>query len=118
MFAFSAAGFIAISTLGVSPGVTMSRAAKWIWKLETPASVPAGARISAGKFGSVARSLPSVAVASVKRPPTSCMPSPESPANRTMTRSRSSTPFATTVTFDLSVSMRQLNCPARQCETG
>ena len=29
----------------------MSRAAKWIWKLETPASVPAGARISAGKFG-------------------------------------------------------------------
>ena len=37
----------------------MSRAAKWIWKLDTPASVPAGARISAGKFGSVARSLPS-----------------------------------------------------------
>ena len=68
----------------------MSREAKWIWKAETPASVPAGARISAGKFGSVARSLPITAVASVKRPPPSCMPSPESPAKRTMTRSRSS----------------------------
>ena len=42
MLAFSAAGFIAIRTFGVSPGVTMSREAKWIWKLDTPASVPAG----------------------------------------------------------------------------
>ena len=66
-FAFSAAGFIATSTFGASPGVRMSREAKWIWNAETPASVPAGARISAGKFGSVARSLPSTAVASVKR---------------------------------------------------
>ena len=89
--ALSAAGFIATSTLGVSPGVAMSRAAKWIWKLETPARLPAGARISAGKLGSVARSLPNTAVASVKRPPASCMPSPESPAKRTMTRSRRST---------------------------
>src|SRR4051812_19300563 len=86
--AFSAAGFMATSTFGVSPGVAMSRAAKWIWKLLTPASVPAGARISAGKFGNVARSLPTAAVASVNRPPASCMPSPLSPANRTMTRSR------------------------------
>ena len=31
----------------------MSWSAKWSWKLETPAIVPAGARISAGKFGSV-----------------------------------------------------------------
>ena len=58
----------------------MSRDAKWIWKAETPATVPAGARISAGKSGSVARSLPKTAVASVKRLPASCMPSPESPA--------------------------------------
>ena len=75
----SAAGFMATSTLGVSPGVAMSREAKWIWKLETPARLPAGARISAGKLGSVARSLPNTAVASVKRPPASCIPSPESP---------------------------------------
>ncbi len=66
----------------------MSREAKWIWKADTPATVPAGARISAGKSGSVARSLPNTAVASVKRLPASCMPSPESPAMRTTTRSR------------------------------
>src|SRR3954468_12940198 len=88
-----AAGFIAMSTLGVSPGVRMSRAAKWIWKAETPATVPAGARISAGKSGSVARSLPNTAVASVKRLPASCIPSPESPAIRTTTRSRVSLVF-------------------------
>src|SRR5437588_43763 len=93
--ALSAAGFIATSTFGVSPGVRMSREAKWIWNADTPASVPAGARISAGKFGSVARSLPTTAVASVKRPPASCIPSPESPAKRTMTRSRSSTTLLT-----------------------
>src|SRR3954469_24085824 len=81
---------MATSTLGWSPGVRMSREAKWIWKADTPAGVPAGARISAGKSGSVARSFPNSAVASVKRLPTSCMPSPESPAKRTMTRSRSS----------------------------
>ncbi len=92
-FAFSAAGFIATSTSGVSPGVRMLREAKWIWKAETPATVPAGARISAGKSGSVARSLPKTAVASVKRLPASCMPSPESPAMRTTTRSRVSVPF-------------------------
>ena len=86
-FVISAAGFIATSTLGWSPGVRMSREAKWIWKAETPCGVPAGARISAGKSGSVARSLPTTAVASVKRLPVSCIPSPESPANRTTTRS-------------------------------
>ena len=73
----------------------MSREAKWIWNAETPATVPAGARISAGKSGSVARSLPNTAVASVKRLPASCMPSPESPAKRTTTRSRSSTTLVT-----------------------
>ena len=86
-FALSAAGFIATRTFGLSPGVTMSREAKWIWNADTPPIVPAGARISAGKSGSVARSLPKTAVASVKREPTSCMPSPESPAKRTITRS-------------------------------
>ena len=54
----SAAGFMATSTLGASPGVVMSWSEMWTWKAETPASVPAGARISAGKSGSVARSLP------------------------------------------------------------
>ena len=87
----SAAGFIATSTFGLSPGVRMSREAKWIWNADTPASVPAGARISAGKFGNVARSLPHSAVASVNRLPASCIPSPESPAKRITTRSRSST---------------------------
>ena len=33
---FSAAGFIATSTFGWSPGVRMSREAKWIWNAETP----------------------------------------------------------------------------------
>jgi hypothetical protein len=70
-----------------SPGVRMSWSAKCTWKLETPGSVPAGARISAGKLGSVERSLPKVAVSWVNRSPASCMPSPESPANLIMTRS-------------------------------
>jgi len=47
-FTRSAAGFIATSTSGASPGVAMSASAKWTWKLETPGMVPAGARISAG----------------------------------------------------------------------
>src|ERR1044072_551026 len=47
-FALSAAGFIATSTFGESPGVRMSREAKWIWKAETPGIVPAGARVSGG----------------------------------------------------------------------
>ena len=45
----------------------MSWSAKWIWKPETPGSEPAGARISAGKSGSVERSLPRSAVSLVKR---------------------------------------------------
>ncbi len=96
MFAFSAAGFIATSTLGASPGVRMSWSAKCNWKDETPGSVPAGARISAGKFGSVERSLPNDAVSEVKRSPVSCIPSPESPANLMITRSSRRTSFAPT----------------------
>ena len=91
MFTLSAAGFIATSTLGWSPGVRMSWSAKCTWKPDTPGSEPAGARISAGKSGSVARSLPKTAVSVVKRSPVSCIPSPESPANRITTRSRCST---------------------------
>ncbi len=68
--------------------------ANWIWKADTPWTVPAGARISAGKSGRVARSLPRIAVAFVNRSPVSCIPSPESPANRTTTRSFSSTCLA------------------------
>src|SRR3954452_16555087 len=60
----------------------------WTWNDDTPAKVPAGARISAGKLGDVARSLPNAAESSVNRSPTSCMPSPESPAKRMTTRSR------------------------------
>ena len=82
-----AAGFIATSTSGSSPGVSTSWSAKCSWKLETPGSVPWGARISAGKFGSVDRSLPSSAASLVNRSPVSCIPSPESPAKRMTTRS-------------------------------
>ena len=46
--AFNAAGFIATSTPGASPGVVMSWSLMCTWKLETPLTVPAGARISAG----------------------------------------------------------------------
>jgi hypothetical protein len=83
----SAAGFIATSTSGASPAVSIWRLPKLIWKALTPNSVPCGARISAGKSGNVARSLPASAVDSVNCPPVSCMPSPESPANRTTTAS-------------------------------
>src|SRR5215470_5151396 len=93
MLTFSAAGFIATSTSGASPGVNTSRLEKWSWNPLTPASVPAGARISAGKSGSVLRSLPANAVSLVKCMPASCMPSPESPAKRMTTSSRSSTAF-------------------------
>src|SRR3954463_4229859 len=95
MLVFSAAGFIATSTSGRSPGVRMSWSAKCSWKPETPGRDPAGARISAGKPGNVARSLPESAVSEVKRPPVSCMPSPESPAKRMTTDSSCSTGFAT-----------------------
>ena len=90
-FALSAAGFIATSTSGRSPAVRMSWSAKWTWKPDTPGSEPAGARISAGKSGNVARSFPSIAVSLVNRSPVSCMPSPESPAKRMITASRCST---------------------------
>ena len=86
--ALRAAGFIATSTSGASPGVRTSWSAKCSWNELTPGRVPCGARISAGKLGSVDRSLPSCAVSEVNRSPVSCMPSPESPAKRMMTRSR------------------------------
>src|SRR5213596_3478932 len=63
----------------------MSVDEKWIWNPETPASVPAGARISAGKSGSVLMSLPMKADVSVNCVPASCMPSPESPQKRIVT---------------------------------
>ncbi len=66
----------------------MSWSEIWTWNAETPATVPAGARISAGKSGSVDRSLPKIAELVVKRSPVNCIPSPESPANRMTTRSR------------------------------
>ena len=81
----SAAGFIATSTSGASPGVWMSKLEKRSWNALTPGSVPAGARISAGKSGNVAMSLPISAVVRVNWSPVSCIPSPESPANRMTT---------------------------------
>ncbi len=92
--ALSAAGFIATRTFGASPGVRMSWSAKCSWNEETPGRVPAGARISAGKLGRVERSLPKEAVSEVKRSPVSCMPSPESPAKRMITRSSLRTSLA------------------------
>src|SRR5262245_60356761 len=88
---FRAAGFMATRVLSRSPGVWMSRLLKWTWKPETPARVPAGARISAGKSGKVAMSLPRMAEALVNWVPANCMPSPESPAKRMVTESSSCT---------------------------
>ena len=80
---------MATSTLGASPGVRMSWSEMWTWKADTPARVPAGARISAGKSGRVAVSLPNSELTEVNWVPVSCIPSPESPANRMTTRSSS-----------------------------
>ena len=44
----NAAGFMATSTSGASPGVWISLEEKLIWNPETPGSEPAGALISAG----------------------------------------------------------------------
>src|SRR5271157_3806852 len=79
---------MATSTLGSSPAVKTSRLEKLSWNPLTPASVPAGARISAGKSGRVAISLPAIADSAVNCIPANCMPSPESPANRITTLSR------------------------------
>ena len=94
MLVLSAAGFIATRTSSSSPGVKISLDEKFSWKALTPASVPAGARISAGKSGSVAMSLPAIADSAVNCVPVTCMPSPESPANRMTTASSDSTRFA------------------------
>ena len=84
----SAAAFIATSTVGSSPGVVISWSAMFTWNADTPLTVPAGARISAGKSGRVDRSLPNEALTDVNRSPVNCMPSPESPAKRTTRWSR------------------------------
>src|SRR2546430_16952661 len=67
MLALSAAGFIATSTFGESPGVRMSWSEMWTWNDDTPAMVPAGGRISAGGLGGVARALAKVGVTWGKR---------------------------------------------------
>ena len=51
-----------MSTSGWSPAVSIAVDPKLIWKADTPKVVPCGARISAGKSGKVARSLPASAV--------------------------------------------------------
>ena len=55
MFILRAAGFMAIRTSTVSPGVKTSCDENCTWNPLTPGSVPAGARISAGKSGNVAK---------------------------------------------------------------
>ena len=61
-FFFNAAAFITTNTSQRSPGVKTSVEPKLIWKPDTPASVPKGALISAGKSGNVLKSLPCSAV--------------------------------------------------------
>ncbi len=120
---------MATSTLGVSPGVEMSWSEMWTWNADTPASVPAGARISAGKSGKVARSFPSRAEVVVKRSPASCMPSPESPANRITTRLSSWGVFGSVVVSDTMLLFVLMGCASvaglvlgaaryRQCSPG
>ena len=65
LLAFNAAGFIATKTSATSPGVFISVFPICTWKPETPATVPKGALISAGKSGKVAKSLPKSAEVSV-----------------------------------------------------
>ena len=58
MFTLSAAGFMATSTSGASPGVWTSWSRSGPGTRRRPGKVPAGARISAGKSGNVDRSFP------------------------------------------------------------
>src|ERR1051326_7898462 len=73
----------------------MSWLEKFNWKPLTPGKLPAGARISAGKSGSVEMSLPTIAEVLVNCVPVSCMPSPESPAKRMVTVSNCSSCLST-----------------------
>ena len=74
-----AAGFIATRTFGWSPGVRMSVEANWIWNAETPWTVLLGPDL--GREVRHRREI----VAQDRRgigEAVSCIPSPESPANR------------------------------------
>ena len=64
------------------------RAGKMDLKSADAGQRPGGARISAGKSGSVLISLPIRAEVSVNCVPANCMPSPLSPQNRTVTEGR------------------------------
>ena len=97
-FAFSAAGFIATNTSASSPGEKTDVLPNCILKPLTPATVPCGALISAGKSGKVDKSLPIKAVVLLNCEPVSCIPSPESPANL-ITTSSSSSIFFVIITF-------------------
>src|SRR5437879_1027424 len=81
-FILRAAGFIATSTSRSSPGVNTSFEEKLRWKALTPASVPAGARMSAGKSGRVAGAMPASAASVVDCLPATCLPSPGSRAQQ------------------------------------
>ena len=72
----------------------MSWLEKFNWNPLTPGKLPAGARISAGKSGSVEMSLPTTAEVLVNCVPVNCIPSPESPAKRMVTVSSSSRFFS------------------------
>src|SRR2546425_611229 len=81
-FILSAAGFMATRTSRSSPGVNTSFEEKLSWKALTPASVPAGARISAGEAGRVAGALPASADPGGNCLPGTRMPSPPAPRGR------------------------------------
>ena len=70
-FIFRAAGLNATSASGSSPGVNISIEPNCIWNAETPYVVPAGALISAGNSGKMAKSFPYIAVAKVNWVPIS-----------------------------------------------
>src|SRR5215831_9352609 len=87
----------------------MSSLENWTWKPDTPAGVPAGARISAGKSGKVLMSLPRLADVLANSVPTSCMPSPESPQKPTVAWGSSTEGFSTNVLISCHLPLQTCN---------
>src|SRR4051812_21681895 len=91
----------------------MSKLEKLSWKALTPGSEPWGARISAGMSGTVLMSLPKTADVFVNCEPVSCIPSPESPAKRMVTRSTSRVCWSASSLVSVVTSLSTLR--SRQC---
>ena len=117
-FTFSAAGFIATRTNGASPGVRTSSSPKLTWNPLTPPSDPAGARISDGTSGSVRTTAPLMATMSANWLPATCIPSPESPANRTVAERAWTNCFVPAALPGMVVSVYEIFRPCRRswCE--